>query len=289
MKLAFLVPAPDFAEDWRWAFDSEAAALIDGGVEVDAIAWTEARELRGYDTILPLVAWGYFERPREWFELLDHLEAGDIPVINPPSVLRWSSDKAYLAELGARGVPTVPTMAVSSLAPADVERARERFGTQTIILKPPMSGGAFHTYRLMPGEAAPEQRLGLPAILQPFIKAIGTGGEYSVMLFDGVPSHCVLKRPMPGDFRVQPHLGGTTEPCEAPDGAEAIALAALAAAPDRATYARVDLIRDDDGDLKVMELELVEPALFLDFAPDRGAAFTRSILRAVREQPLANR
>lgn len=292
MRLAFLVPAPDFAEEWRWAFDAEAAALVAGGVEVDPIPWTEAGQLAGYDLILPLVVWGYFERPGEWFELLDRLETSDIPVINPPSVLRWSSDKAYLAELGQRGVPTVPTVAVSALAAADVERARQRFGTDTIILKPPVSGGAFHTYRLGPGEAAPEHRLGLPAILQPFLPAIGSGGEYSLMLFDGVLSHTVLKRPRPGDFRVQPHLGGTTEPCQAPDGAEAIARAALAAAPDRATYARVDLIRDDDCELKIMELELVEPALFLDLAPDRGAAFTRSILRAAeaaREQPLPDR
>lgn len=279
MRLAFLVPAPDFSEEWRWAFDAEAAALIAGGVQVDPIAWTEAHELAGYDLILPLVAWGYFERPREWFALLDRLEASDIAVINPPSVLRWSSDKAYLAELGGRGVPTVPTMAVRSFAAADVDQARERFGTQTIIAKPPISAGAFHTYRLLPGEAAPESRVGLPMILQPFIETIASAGEYSLMFFDGVLSHSVVKRPRPGDFRVQPHLGGTTQLCQAPDGAEAIALAALAAAPDRATYARVDLIHGDDGQLRIMELELVEPALFLDLAPDRGTAFTRSILR----------
>lgn len=280
MRLAFLVPAPDFAEEWRWAFDAEAAALIAGGIHVDPIAWTEAHELAGYDLILPLVAWGYFERPREWFALLDRLEASDIAVINPSSLLRWSSDKAYLAELGGRGVPTVPTMAVRSLAADDIDQAREHFRTQTIIAKPPISAGAFNTYRLLPGEAAPASRLGLPMILQPFIETIASAGEYSLMFFDGVLSHSVVKRPRPGDFRVQPHLGGTTQLCQAPDGAEAIALAALAAAPDRATYARVDLIHDDDGQLRIMELELVEPALFLDLAPDQGAAFTRSILRA---------
>lgn len=280
MRLTFLVPAPDFAEEWRWAFDAEAAALIAGGSQVDPIPWTEANELSGYDLVLPLVAWGYFERPREWFELLDRLESGDVAVINPPSVLRWSSDKAYLAELGERGVPTVPTMAVSAFAAADIDQARERFGVHTIIAKPPISAAAFNTYRLMPGEAAPESLVGQPTILQPFIETITSAGEYSLMFFDGVLSHSVLKRPRPGDFRVQPHLGGTTQLCQAPDGAEAIALAALACAPDRPTYARVDLIHDDDGQLRIMELELVEPALFLDLAPDKGVAFTQSILRA---------
>ena len=240
--------------------------------------------------MLPLVTWGYFERPREWFAFLDRLEAERLPVINPPALLKWSSDKAYLAELGERGVPTVPTLAVEKLGAAELEQARERFETETLIVKPPVSAGAFNTYRLAPGDLPPAALEGRPAIVQPFIEAIATSGEYSLMLFDGVFSHAVVKRPKSGDFRVQPHLGGTTAQCAPPEGAEALARAALAAAPVEATYARVDIIRDDSGDLRIMELELVEPALFLDLAPDAGAAFTRSIVGAaerLREQPLA--
>lgn len=282
MRLAFLVPAPDFPEPWEWAFDAEADALIAGGIAVDPIPWTEAGELVGYDLVLPLVTWGYFERPREWFAFLDRLEAEDLPVVNPPALLRWSSDKAYLAELGDKGVATVPTNAVDRLRAADLDHARERFGAETLIVKPPVSAGAFNTYRLRPGEPLPEPMVGKPAIVQPFLEAVATSGEYSLMLFDGVLSHAVIKRPKLGDFRVQPHLGGTTILCDPPDGGEALAQAALAAAPAAATYARVDMIRDDSGDLKIMELELVEPALFLHLAPDRGAAFTRSILRAAK-------
>ena len=73
LKLAFLVPAPDFAEEWRWAFDAEAAALVAGGVEVDQVPWTEAGDLSGYDLVLPLVTWGYYERPGEWFDFLDRI------------------------------------------------------------------------------------------------------------------------------------------------------------------------------------------------------------------------
>jgi glutathione synthase/RimK-type ligase-like ATP-grasp enzyme len=102
------------------------------------------------------------------------------------------------------------------------------------------------------------------------------------MLFDGEYSHAVVKRPKSGDFRVQPHLGGVTLPTEAPPGAEELARAALAAAPAKASYARVDIVPDDDGTLRIMELELIEPALFLDHAQDGGAAFTRSILAAAQ-------
>ena len=85
LKLAFLVPAPDFEEEWRWAFDAEAAALVAGGVEVDPIPWTVAGDLSGYDLVLPLVTWGYFERPDEWFACLDRLERESLPVVTPPA------------------------------------------------------------------------------------------------------------------------------------------------------------------------------------------------------------
>jgi hypothetical protein len=88
-----------------------------------------------------------------------------------------------------------------------------------------------------------------------------------------------MKRPKSGDFRVQEYLGGITTPCKAPPaGAVKLAQQALAAAPAEATYARVDIVPDDQGVLRIMELELIEPSLFLDHAPDGGAAFTRSIL-----------
>jgi glutathione synthase/RimK-type ligase-like ATP-grasp enzyme len=104
------------------------------------------------------------------------------------------------------------------------------------------------------------------------------------MLFDGAFSHAIVKKPKAGDFRVQPHLGGTEEPCEAPAGAIDLAKAALAAAPAEAAYARVDMVADDDGQLRIMELELIEPSLWLQHAPDKGAAFTSAVRRAI-EQP----
>jgi glutathione synthase/RimK-type ligase-like ATP-grasp enzyme len=103
------------------------------------------------------------------------------------------------------------------------------------------------------------------------------------MLFDGEFSHAVVKRPKTGDFRVQPHLGGVTLPSKAPPGAEQLAKQALAAAPANAIYARVDIVPDDEGTLRIMELELIEPALFLDHAPGAETAFTSSILSAAQK------
>ena len=120
-------------------------------------------------------------------------------------------------------------------------------------------------------------------MVQPFLKSVMDEGEYSLILFDGVFSHAIVKRAKPGDYRVQPHLGGTEVECEAPDGARAVAAAALAAAPALPAYARVDLIRREGGSLAVIELELIEPSLWLQHAPDKGASFAAAIRRRIGE------
>ena len=120
-------------------------------------------------------------------------------------------------------------------------------------------------------------------MVQPFLRSVSEEGEYSIMLFGGKFSHAIVKRPKSGDYRVQPHLGGTEQPCAAPEGAIELAHAALAAAPAEASYARVDMVRDNEGKLAIIELELIEPALWLQHAPDGGASFA-SALRASLSQ-----
>src|SRR5437588_13130102 len=105
-------------------------------------------------------------------------------------------------------------------------------------------------------------------IIQPLIEEIARTGEFSLMLFDGDYSHAVVKRPKAGDFRVQEYHGGVTLPCPSlPAGAVRLAQDALAAAPARAAYARVDIVPDDQGGLRILELELIEPSLFLNPSP----------------------
>jgi glutathione synthase/RimK-type ligase-like ATP-grasp enzyme len=292
VRLAVLVPARGHDEPWAWAFDVEAAALTAAGASVEAIPWTEAGDLSVYDLVLPLVVWGYYQRYDEWLELLDRFDRERIAVINPPALLRWNGDKAYLAELGGKGVPTIPTLAVDHCDERALSDARDRFATGELVIKPPISASAHGTYRLGPGDALPASAAGRRMIIQPWIQSITREGEYSLMLFDGIFSHAAVKRPRPGDFRVQPHLGGVAEPCPPPPGSIGLAEAALAAAPARASYARVDMIADDEGVLRIMELELIEPALFLDLGAGADEAFARSIFAAadrLREQPLADR
>jgi glutathione synthase/RimK-type ligase-like ATP-grasp enzyme len=280
LRLAFLTPAPDFPEAWDWAFDGEARALAERGFAIDPIPWTEASDLSVYDLIVPLLVWGYFDRYPEWLALLDRLERDRLPVINPPALLRWNSDKAYLAELAGKGVATVPTLSVDRCDEAALAEARGLFGTEQLVIKPPISAGAAGTHRLGADDPLPDENRGRRAIIQPMVRSIVTRGEYSLILFDGELSHAVVKRPKAGDFRVQPHFGGTTVRCEPPPGGEALAQLALANAPAPATYARVDMVASEAGEMMIMELELVEPALFLGEAPGGGAPFAEAIWSA---------
>lgn len=278
MRIALLSPAPDYDAEWRWAFDVEAEALREAGAEVVAAPWTEFDTPQDVDLVLPLVVWDYYRRHEEWFAFLDRAEAAGWPMRNRPALLRWNSDKAYLAELSSKGIATVPTLEVDHLNEAALAAAHGVLASSDLVVKPPVSGAAWSTFRLGAGDPVPPEVHGRRMLVQPWIEGIVAEGEYSLILFGGRYSHCVIKRPQDGDFRVQPDHGGTTERCDCPAGGLTLALAALAAAPALSTYARVDLIRGADGGLQLMELELIEPALFLHCVPEAAPNFAAAVL-----------
>jgi len=284
VKLAILTPAPDYRAEWRWAYDVEAGALEAAGMAVESVAWNGGADVAGFDLILPLVAWGYHQRVGDWHAWLDQAEARRLPIANPVPLLRWNSDKAYLAELGAAGVPTVPSLTIECLDEQSLARARAAFGDD-LVVKPLVSASAYGTHRLGAADSIPEAVRGWRMLAQPWLAAITSSGEWSLIYFDGAFSHSVAKVPRAGEFRVQPEHGGIITPCDPPPGAREVADAALAQAPTASTYARVDLVRGNDGALQVIELELIEPALWLNYAPDPGAfaAAVRSAAERARE------
>ena len=280
-RVAILVPAPDYYEKWQPAFARKAAALTAAGLIVEQRVWTDPGDLSAYDLILPLFAWGYQRDVAVWYALLDRLEGEGLPVVNPVPVLRWNSDKAYLAELGAKGVAVVPTVEAAALDDAGLAAARRELGADEVVIKPAISGGADGTHRIAAGAPVPADALGQRRLVQPLMPGILTEGEFSLFFFDGRFSHAIVKRPASGDFRVQEQFGGRESDWDASAEAQALAAAALAAAPEPPVYARVDMVGDAAGKLHIMELELIEPSLFLHHAPDRGAAFGNAVYAAI--------
>jgi glutathione synthase/RimK-type ligase-like ATP-grasp enzyme len=244
--------------------------------------WTAPGDLQGFDIVLPLIAWGYPRNIGEWYGLLDRLEAETLPVANPVSVLRWNSDKTYLTELAALGVATLPTRLSLSLSDADVIAARAAFACERLVIKPPVSAGADGTFLLEASDTVPQSVAGKRMLIQPYLSAIASEGELSLFTFGGTLSHAISKHPAKGDFRVQEQFGGTERTIEACPEARALAAAALSATQQvtncgTLAYARIDILRDDAGAFRLMELELIEPSLFLGHAADKGAAFAKAI------------
>jgi glutathione synthase/RimK-type ligase-like ATP-grasp enzyme len=279
-NICILTPASDYYEDWSVPAADYRRLL---GADIALRPWTDPGDLSGFDLILPLLAWGYQRDCPAWFALLEQLEA--LPVANPAAVLRWNSDKAYLLELEREGVTIVPTLMREALNEAALATARDIFGGPRLVVKPPISGGADGTHLIGPSDPLPAEALGKRMLIQPFLPAIATDGELSLFYFGGRYSHAISKHPAKGDFRVQEQFGGQERALNAPADAKALAENALASTQkllDCAplAYARVDMLRDEDGAVRLMELELIEPSLFLRFASDGGGMFGSTLTQA---------
>ncbi|ALL15405.1 ATP-grasp domain-containing protein [Caulobacter henricii] len=258
-------------------FERLAAPLRARGLTVISQPWTDPVDPASANLVLPLLAWGYHLRQAEWFAQLDAWEAAEVPVINPVPTLRWNTRKTYLIELEARGAPVVPTRAHDRLTPEALAAAFDAFGVDQLVVKPQISGGSQDTVRVRRQEVLEGGPAG-PALIQPFLPAVGEEGELSLFFFDGRFSHAVAKVAASGDFRVQPQFGGQVSGVAPEPEALRAARMVLEAADLPLTYARVDLIRGLDHTPQLMELEVIEPDLFLEHGHDHGAAFATAVM-----------
>ena len=272
MRIAILTPLDGYYVEWETHAGNYRRLFGDA---LELRTWADHGDLSGFDVIMPLLAWGYQREPARWYALLDRWEG--LPFANALQTLRWNTDKAYLLDMETMGVGIVPTRLAPTLGSDDMNAARDAFRCDTLVVKPTISGGAEGTYRLGPRDPIPVDVLGAEMLIQPLMPAIAEEGEYSLFHFGGCFSHAILKRPAAGDFRVQEQFGGKEAMVEPPATALALAQVALAAAPAPPLYARTDMVRAADGGFRLMELELIEPALFLDHASDAGAMFADAV------------
>jgi len=284
LRVAILTPDPGGTPGgtrWPPVLARLAAPLEAAGMIVESRGWTVAGDLTGFDLVLPLLAWGY-HREGDWPGQVARWRDAGVRLRNPASVLLWNADKSYLARFAEAGAPVVPTLFVERLDEAALAAAAARFGTEKLIAKPRVSASAFQTIRCSPGTpiaGGPDRA----AILQPFLPDIEAGGELSLIYLGGTFSHAIRKRPQPGDFRVQPEYDGINTPHDPLPEEFAAAEAALRAAGEDLLYARVDLVRDLAGAPVLMEIELVEPDLYLEHHPAAPAAFARAVEAAARD------
>ncbi len=281
-QIAILTPDPadrDFHSRWRGVLERTAAPLRSAGVGVEGVSWAETDDLRRFDLVMPLLVWGYHRAGHAWHDATRAWDERSVRVRNPTSVLRWNSNKLYLDRLAKAGAPVAATLFVDRVDEAVMDEAARKFDSEWLIAKPQVSASAWQTIRWRSGHSLEGGPSG-PAMIQPFLPAIASEGEISLIYFDGAFSHAIRKRPQPGDFRVQPEYDGIISSyLPQPDELDA-ATRILAEVEEDLLYARVDLVRGPDGAPCLMELELVEPDLYLEHGPDGGAPFVEAIVRA---------
>lgn len=227
--------------------------------------------------------WDYFERFAEFSAWLNRAE-GATRLCNVGSTVRWNLDKHYLADLAGRGVPVVPSRFLERGSARPLADVLAETGWDEAVVKPCVSGAARHTYRANRRTAAERQSLVAALlereslIVQPFQDDVVRTGEDTLVVFGGRYSHAVRKVAKAGDFRVQDDHGGTVHEYRPTDEQIALAEQAVAACRPLPVYGRVDMVRDNDGRLAVMELELIEPELWLRCHPPAAERFAAGLV-----------
>ncbi|MGA5822025.1 ATP-grasp domain-containing protein [Kitasatospora sp. NPDC094028] len=275
-------------------YDDDLPLIVDAlraeGLSAEPVVWhTPAVPWEQFDLAVIRSTWDYVERIDEFLAWAD-TTAGATRLWNPAPVVRWNSDKHYLRELTRHGAAVVPTR---FLEPGARLTAADFAGADGVVVKPAVSAGAVDTARYEPGrpeDAARHARTlleqGRSVMVQPYLPRV-VDGERALVFLGGAFSHAIRKDPLltePGviDDDREPHLG--VAPYR-PTGTEIrTATAALSAVPSTAAplFARVDLVLDNAGEPVVMELELIEPNLFLQDDPAAPGRFAAAVAAATR-------
>ncbi|MDP9100723.1 MAG: hypothetical protein M3N21_01025 [Actinomycetota bacterium] len=270
--------------DWLPDLDEDGpelcAALTRAGLDALPVVWSDPGvRWAAFDLVVVRSTWDYTVRREEylgWSEQIARLE-------NPAAVLRWNTDKRYLAELATAGVPVVPTR---WLRPDEAFQPPEG----EYVIKPTVGSGAREAARYGPGDDATGhvhrlQDDGRVVMLQPYLPGVDVVGETSMVFVDGALSHVAHKRAIleTGVGVREVNSRSCVSPGQATREQVELAVAALAVVPGPAPllYARVDVVPGPTGAPVVLELELTEPSLFLRHAPGSAERFAGAVCRRI--------
>jgi O-ureido-D-serine cyclo-ligase len=269
-----------------------ASALREAAADVAIVDWDDdGFDWGRVDAAVLRSPWDYTDRPAEFLDWAERT-AARTRLLNPPDVLRWNTDKHYLADLARAGVAIVPSTFVEPGVDAIAALAAflDTTACAEFVVKPCIGAGSRdaqrHRRTQVDAAGAHARRLldaGRSVLLQPYLDRVDEHGETALVFFDGAYSHAIRKGPLlrTGEGSTDALFAAEDIRPREPDAAEhALARQALAAIPFAAplSYARVDLIHDADGSPRLLELELAEPSLFFAHGAGSAARFARVLL-----------
>lgn len=275
-------------ETQGWSIDADLAfePLAELGWQCEWLPWQSRNvDWDEWDAVYVAATWDYPEDPAGFLAVLEAVDRSAATLVNPLPLIRWNIPKTYLRELASGGAAIVPSRWYERYADCDLAADAREFGVDRLVVKPVISTNAADTYLVSLPDPDVEMAATFadrPFVVQPFIREIQTEGEYSLFYMGGRFSHAIQKVPVSGDFRVQEEHGADIRPVHPP--AETIAAAdsihrQLSPEP---LYARCDFVRDEQGVFRVMELELIEPSLYLRMDLDAPCRFAEAFDHFVR-------
>jgi glutathione synthase/RimK-type ligase-like ATP-grasp enzyme len=257
------------------------------GCEVSACAWDDTSiRWNEFDSIVLRSPWGYYKQLTVFRTWIEKLKTARLNVFNSPDTVLENCDKHYLLELEKRGFSILPSKIIESDEVANLKQILQENNWNDCVFKPVVSASAFLTHKTNLAQAEADQLIFEDALkhsavlVQPFAADICINGEWSLIFFNGAFSHAVNKMPKSGDFRTQPGHGSTIARAIPPTALEDEAKRLVLDLPQLPLYARVDSLWRDDVML-IMELELIEPALFLGSAPASAERMAKAIQKAI--------
>lgn len=262
--------------------------LTEMGIAHRTVAWSDPEvDWSEFSQVLIKSTWDYFDYYPEFLVWLNRLEMQGIPVLNEVATLRWNSSKGYLLEIESNGFPCVAGKVVPKGSLSALAQLFEQVPAEQLVVKPLVSGGAKNTLKISRTDGTQVQEKVVQWVqeedflVQPYIKEIVEVGEYSLLFFNATFSHAVLKSPAVDDFRVQHYFGGTIQEINPSESLLTAAQGLVDRYASTTLYARVDGVLID-GVFHLMELELIEPYLFLGLSdkaiPNYKAALKKRLL-----------
>lgn len=249
--------------------------------EATEVSWREKNHnWDQYAVVVVRSTWDYQAHCDAFLDCLRTIEQSSAILCNPLTLIEWNISKRYLKDLEEKGIPIIPTLWVEQLQAQHFEQAFGNFNTKEIVIKPYISANSDFTYRLTASSAKAQSAQIIKeyesrsAMLQPFLNSITSEGEYSLFYFDSQYSHAICKRPAKGDFRVQEEHGGQLSSIEPTAKMLSLAEKTIAALPEEALYARVDIV-SLDKQLMIIEVELIEPSLYFNMDESSPALFAQ--------------